>query len=92
MPTLLYEPNTWTKVRRVIISKVIFRSFPLSTLFSFFYFCFIIFFFFIDNPNAFLQTANVIFIDAPVGVGTGFSYAIISEAWNASDKRSSTSL
>ena len=30
-----------------------------------------------------LQTANVLFLDAPVGAG--FSYATISEAWSASD-------
>ncbi|XP_050262008.1 serine carboxypeptidase-like 18 isoform X2 [Quercus robur] len=43
LPTLIYEPNTWTK------------------------------------------TANVLFLDAPVGAG--FSYATISEAWSASDTK-----
>ncbi|KAL4621830.1 hypothetical protein ACB092_06G256700 [Castanea dentata] len=43
LPTLIYEPNTWTK------------------------------------------TANVLFLDAPVG--GGFSYATISEAWSASDTK-----
>ena len=32
-----------------------------------------------------LQTANVLFLDAPVGAG--FSYATTSEAWNASDTK-----
>ena len=32
-----------------------------------------------------LQTANVLFLDAPVGAG--FSYATISEAWSASDTK-----
>ncbi|XP_050262071.1 serine carboxypeptidase-like 7 isoform X1 [Quercus robur] len=43
LPTLIYEPNTWTK------------------------------------------TANVLFLDLPVGAG--FSYATISEAWSASDTK-----
>uniref|UniRef100_A0A7N2RDR1 Serine carboxypeptidase n=1 Tax=Quercus lobata TaxID=97700 RepID=A0A7N2RDR1_QUELO len=43
LPTLIYEPNTWTK------------------------------------------TANVLFLDAPVGAG--FSYATISEAWSAFDTK-----
>ncbi|KAK9988686.1 hypothetical protein SO802_028925 [Lithocarpus litseifolius] len=43
LPTLLYEPNTWTK------------------------------------------TANVLFLDAPVGAG--FSYATTSEGWHASDTK-----
>ena len=32
-----------------------------------------------------LQTANVLFLDLPVGAG--FSYATISEAWSASDTK-----
>ena len=32
-----------------------------------------------------LQTANVLFLDTPVGAG--FSYATISEAWSASDTK-----
>ncbi|XP_059447639.1 serine carboxypeptidase-like 7 [Corylus avellana] len=46
LPTLIYEPNTWTK------------------------------------------TANIIFLDSPVGAG--FSYATTAEAWNSSDSKSAS--
>ena len=36
----------------------------------------------------FLQTANVIFLDVPVGAG--FSYATTTEAWSESDTKSAT--
>jgi carboxypeptidase C (cathepsin A) len=32
------------------------------------------------------QTANIIFLDSPVGAG--FSYATTTEAWNSSDSKS----
>ena len=62
----------------------IFHSFPLFTFFfvpllpyhTFFSLLIIL---------MLLQTANVLFLDAPVGAG--FSYATTSEAWNASDTK-----
>lgn len=65
LPTLIYEPSTWTQVYKNLTAAS-FSSYHL------WFFIFLL-----------MQTASIIFLDAPVGAG--FSYANSSGAWTTTD-------